>query len=233
MNVSAPNIAANLHRIRACIARAATSVGRDPNEVTLVGISKTRPAEAIRAAYEVGVRDFGENRVQEWEGKYAQLKDIDARWHLVGHLQGNKVSRALKLFHTIDSVHSLDLAQNLNRFEHTPGPVPILLEVRMDPAPTKSGLDSDDVPNLVDSIISMPKLKLRGLMCVPPYFDQADQARPFFRKLRDLRDALARRFKLPLATLSMGMSHDFEVAIEEGATEIRLGTALFGPRQQA
>jgi pyridoxal phosphate enzyme (YggS family) len=233
MSATASSITANLHRIRECIARATAAAGRKPEDVTLIAISKTQPAGAIRAAYDAGLRDFGENRVKEWEGKYPQVEDLKARWHLVGHLQGNKVSRALKLFHTIDSVHSLELAQRLNGADHPKGPVPILLEVRMDTAPSKSGLNADELGTVVEAIIAMPNLKLHGLMCVPPFFDDADRTRPFFHGLRDLRDALVRRFRIHLPTLSMGMSHDFEVAIEEGSTEIRLGTALFGPRVQA
>jgi pyridoxal phosphate enzyme (YggS family) len=228
-----PSFASNLCRVRECIARAAANVGRKPEEVTLIAVSKTHPAEAIRAAYEAGLRDFGENRVQEWETKYEQVKDLDAHWHLVGHLQRNKVPRALKLFHFVDSVHSLDLVRRMNTAPHHAGPTPILLEVRMDTAPAKSGFNPDEVPDIVGAVIAMPHLNLRGLMCVPPYFDDPDQARPYFRRLRELRDALARRYDHPLPTLSMGMSHDFEVAIEEGATEIRLGTALFGARPPA
>ncbi len=231
MPASAETIAKNLYRVRECIARAADRVGRNPKEITIVAVSKTHPAEAIRAAYEAGLRHFGENRVQEWEAKRDRLKDLDATWHMVGHLQSNKVARAVQLFDTVDSVDSIaqihDLEQSLNGNR----PLPILLEVRMDPAKAKTGLEKVGVPAAVEAAFASPKIELRGLMCVPPYFDVPDQARMFFRALRELRDDLVFRYERPLPVLSMGMSHDFEAAIEEGATEIRLGTALFGERQ--
>jgi pyridoxal phosphate enzyme (YggS family) len=158
--------------------------------------------------------------------------DLEATWHLVGNLQSNKVSKALKLFHHIDSIHESSIAQKIEKTVKDARRIPILLEVRMDTAPLKSGVDPDDLPEIVEAILAMPHLDLRGFMCVPPYFSESDQARPSFKRLRLLRDALARRFELPFATLSMGMSNDFEIAIEEGATEIRLGTSLFGPRRQ-
>jgi pyridoxal phosphate enzyme (YggS family) len=233
VSATTSNITANLIRVCECIVRAAAVAGRRPEEVTLIAVSKTQPADVIRAAYEAGLREFGENRIQERERKLTELKDLDARWHMIGHLQSNKLPRAVNLFHSIDSVHSLELLQKLNSMNLPKGPVPVLLEVRMDSTPTKSGLEVEELGNVVEAAIAMPNVKLNGLMCVPPYFEDADQARPFFRRLHDLRDALARRFEIRLPTLSMGMSHDFEVAIEEGATEIRLGTALFGPRVQA
>lgn len=225
-------IKTNLHRIRECIERAALRAGRQPQEVTLVAVSKTHSAEAIRAAYDLGVRHFGENRVQEWETKQPQLLDLDAKWHFVGHLQSNKLARAFQLFDSFDTVHSLGLAQKIDRAASKAGPVPILLEVRMDAAPAKTGLLPAEVPDIADAVVSMPHIELRGLMCVPPYFDDPDQARPYFRQIRVLRDTLVRRFERPFPTLSMGMSNDFEIAIEEGATEIRLGTAVFGARPQ-
>jgi len=230
MSASAADIASNLREVRARIARAAAASGRKPQDVTLIGVSKTQSAEAIRVAYETGLRDFGENRVQEWEGKQRQLADLDARWHLVGHLQSNKAARASKLFHYIDSVDSLDLAEKLNRCGSALAPTPILLEVKLDPTPAKSGLTPEQLSVVAESIVALPNLKLRGLMCVPPFAENPEQARPFFRQLRELRDALAQQLGIALPALSMGMSHDFEVAIQEGATEIRVGTAIFGQR---
>lgn len=230
MSVLTESINANLLRIRECIARACAQVGRDVNEVTLIGVSKTHPVEAIRAAYAAGVRHFGENRLQEFEQKSLHLKDERATWHFIGHLQSNKALKAVQLFHTIDSVHSVDIALKIDRAVEGITRVPILLEVRMDEAVTKSGFDVDTIQDGFETLMGMPHLDIHGLMCIPPLFDQPDQARVFFRGLRNLRDALVRRFEVPLQTLSMGMSHDFEVAIEEGSTEVRLGTALFGAR---
>jgi pyridoxal phosphate enzyme (YggS family) len=230
MSVLTESINANLLRIRECIARACAQVGRDVNEVTLIGVSKTHPVEAIRAAYAAGVRHFGENRLQEFEKKSLHLKDERATWHFIGHLQSNKALKAVQLFHTIDTVHSVDIALKIDRAVEGITRIPILLEVRMDEAVTKSGFDVDTIQDGFETLMGMPHLDIHGLMCIPPLFDQPDQAREFFRGLRNLRDALVRRFEVPLQTLSMGMSHDFEVAIEEGSTEVRLGTALFGAR---
>jgi pyridoxal phosphate enzyme (YggS family) len=234
MTLQEEAIRANLHRIRECIARACAKVGRKVDEVTLIGVSKTHPVEAIRAAYHAGVRHFGENRVQEYQDKSLHLKnEKEAKWHCVGHLQSNKVLRAVQLFDMIDSVDSIDLALKIDRSVTRPEPMPILLEVRMDEKVTKSGFDSDAIQDGYEILMGMPNLHIRGLMCIPPPFDDPDQARVFFSGLRNLRDALVRRFEVSLPTLSMGMSHDFEVAIEEGSTEVRVGTALFGARGDA
>jgi len=232
ISVLQETINANVLRINECIARACSVVGRHPSEVTLLGVSKTHPVEAIRAAYIAGVRHFGENRIQEYEQKSLGLKnEPHAVWHFIGHLQSNKALKAVQLFNMIDSVHSLDIALKIDRAV-TEGfsRIPILLEVRMDDAVTKSGFDVDAVQDGFEILMNMPHLDIRGLMCIPPFFGDPDAARVFFRGLRNLRDALVRRFAIPLPTLSMGMSHDFEVAIEEGSTEVRLGTALFGAR---
>jgi pyridoxal phosphate enzyme (YggS family) len=232
MPAMAETIAKNLHRVRECIALAADRGGRNADEITIIAVSKSHPAEAIRAAYEAGLRHFGENRVQEWEGKRGHLNDLDATWHMIGHLQRNKLSRAVQLFNAVDSVDSIQQINDIERFVKGSRPLPILLEVRMDQASAKKGFEKEKVPAAAEAAFASQKIELRGLMCIPPYFDVADQARVFFRGLRELRDELAFRFERALPVLSMGMSHDFEVAIEEGATEIRLGTALFGPRQQ-
>ena len=226
----------NLHRIQERIARAAARVGRNADEITLIGVSKTHPAGAIREAFEAGVRHFGENRVQEWEGKRSGTEGLAATWHLIGHLQSNKAVRAAKLFHSIDSVDDLALAQRLDRARveaGITGTLRVLIEVRVAPEETKTGAEIQDLPRLAEEIAHLPRLKLAGLMCIPPFLEQAENVRPHFRRLRELRDHLSKSLGLALPVLSMGMSHDFEVAIEEGATEVRVGTALFGTRSLA
>ena len=323
MGVQGAVIAENLAQVRERILRAAQRAGRKPEEITLVAVSKTFPAEAIRAAYQAGLRHFGENRVQEWELKQPLLTDLDATWHLVGHLQSNKAVRAARLFHTFDSLDSITLAQRLDRVAgelrasasagsgaspygdggYVEAPVapassrrffagqpnaemrrqdagattgalkragadagtritrlPVLIEVRLAPEETKTGVTEGDLPACVGCVLALPHLDLRGLMCIPPFFEDPEQSRPYFRKLRELRDSLRRQLApafaatFPSSTshaasetprpserseecllpeLSMGMSHDFEVAIEEGATQVRLGTAIFGERRTA
>jgi PLP dependent protein len=243
-------IAANLTKVRERMERAALRAGRRTEDITLIGVSKTHSAAQIRELYGAGVRHFGENRVQEWESKRASLSGLDATWHLIGHLQSNKVARALQVFHAIDSVDSLVLAERLERAKKEfntegteksgeseggaqGGRLRVLLEVRLDPAAAKSGVSDEELPRLVEAVLRLPHLELRGLMGVPPYFEDAELARPYFRRLRALRDALRAQLGGEiLPVLSMGMSHDFEVAIEEGATEIRVGTALFGERKK-
>jgi pyridoxal phosphate enzyme (YggS family) len=231
MTVQSSSTAANLAEIRDRIARAAARAGRKAGEVTLVAVSKTFPAEAIRAAYELGLRHFGENRVQEWESKRATLADLNATWHLIGHLQSNKARRAANLFHRVDSVDSLALAQKLDAAASAEGKrLQVLIEVHLGGEETKSGIGERDLPALAESIARLPHLEFLGLMTIPPYFDVPEQVRPYFRRLRELRDQTSGHLAQPLDVLSMGMSHDFEIAIEEGATEIRIGTALFGER---
>src|SRR2546425_2815276 len=223
----------NLLRIQERIAGAASRAGRRVEEITLIGVSKTHPASAIREAFEAGVRHFGENRVQEWEGKRAGTEGLAATWHLIGHLQSNKAVRAARLFHSIDSVDDLALAQRLDRARieaGIPGKLRVLIEVRVAPEETKSGVETRDLSRLAEKIAGLPRLELGGLMCIPPFLEQAEKVRSYFRRLRELRDDLAKTIGLALPVLSMGMSHDFEVAIEEGATEVRVGTALFGTR---
>ncbi len=228
------SLAANLHRVRERIARAAECAGRRAEEITLVAVSKTFSADAIRAAYEAGLRAFGENRVQEFESKQPKLSDLaDATWHLIGHLQSNKARRAVHLFHRIDSIDSLALAQKLDSAAAAESKrVPVLIEVHLGGEATKSGVTESDLAALACGIETLSHLELRGLMTIPPYCDNPEAARPYFRKLRELRDGISQRLGHTLPALSMGMSHDFEVAIEEGATEIRIGTALFGQRDQ-
>jgi hypothetical protein len=257
MSSASGTATANLTRIREAMHRAAARAGRRAEEITLVAVSKMHSAAQIRELYEAGVRHFGENRVQEWESKHALLKDLNATWHMIGHLQSNKVARALGLFHTIDSVDTLALAERLDRtkkdfnredaegaekknekdvpvFINRRGRLPVLIEVKLDPNPNKSGVSGKDLPRFAERVLALPNLELRGLMGVAPYFDRAEDARPYFRSIREWRDAIREstgRESLPV--LSMGMSHDFEIAIEEGATEIRIGTALFGERTKA
>lgn len=224
-------IAKNLERVRERIARAAKRAGRSGDEIGLVAVSKTFPAEAIRAAYGAGVRDFGENRVQEWESKQRALADLDATWHLIGHLQSNKARRAAYLFRRIDSVDDLSLAKKLDAAAAAEGKnLPILIEVHLGDETTKSGVAEADLAALAESVAPFAHLDLVGLMTIPPFTENAEDTRPHFRKLRALRDDVSRRLGRKLPVLSMGMSHDFEIAIEEGATEVRVGTAIFGER---
>src|SRR6202162_1771724 len=241
MGVSSSSIAENLQGVRERIARAAARAGRRAEEITLVAVSKTQPVEEIREAWGEGIRHFGENRVQERESKRAALADLEATWHLIGHLQSNKARRAAGLFHCVDSGDSGALALKLdaevvelNR-EGGAKRLGVLLEVRVSAEETKSGVEEAGVGELVEAVLALRHLELRGLMCIPPFHEDAEKARPFFLRLRDLRETLRRRFPQSgeafLGALSMGMSHDFEVAIEEGATQVRVGTALFGARK--
>jgi pyridoxal phosphate enzyme (YggS family) len=237
-------IATNFERLQEQIKRAAQRTGRRAEDATIVAVSKTFPVGAIRAAYDAGLRHFGENRVQEWETKQAYVADLRATWHLIGHLQGNKARRAASLFDRVDSVDSLALAQRLDAaLVVEPGAentkingsvarnrLQVLIEVKSGDEATKSGVKESDLPTLAESVAGLAHLELLGLMTIPPFLDDPEQLRPYFSRLRGLRDDLVRRLNLPLPVLSMGMSHDFEIAIEEGATEIRIGTALFGER---
>jgi hypothetical protein len=227
------SIQENLARVRERITAAAQQAGRRPEEITLIAVSKTHPAEAIRAAYEAGLRHFGENRVQEWEAKRAGLEDLQATWHLVGHLQSNKSARAARLFHCVDSVDDFDVAQRLDRGRaelNTAQNLRVLLEVRVAEEETKSGAEIGALPSLAEQTAKLSRLDLAGLMCIPPFLENPEKVRPYFCRLRELRDRLARELGRSLPVLSMGMSHDFEAAIAEGATEIRIGTAIFGER---
>ena len=229
------SIRKNFEYVRDRIERAAARAGRNPTEITLVGVSKTFPVEAIREAYEAGVRHFGENRVQEWEGKHGALHDLNATWHLVGHLQSNKAAKATRLFHTVDSLDGSPIAERLERAvtgeARESRKLRVLLEVRLAKEETKSGIEEKELPGLAEKVAALAHLDLAGLMCLPPFFENGERVRPFFARLRALRDDLEKPLGRKLPVLSMGMSQDFEVAIEEGATEIRVGTALFGSRR--
>lgn len=233
--MSGTEIHKNLQQIRERIAAAAANAGRRAEEVTLIGVSKTHPAEAIRQAFAGGLRHFGENRVQEWEGKRGSVEDLPGRWHLIGHLQSNKAARAAKLFHTVDSLDDFALAQRLARARaeiHSEERLRVLIEVRVAAEETKNGVEKEQLPELAEKICELAQLQLAGLMCIPPLLQEADKVRPYFTQLRALKEQLESRLGRKLPVLSMGMSHDFEIAVEEGATEVRLGTALFGAREK-
>lgn len=225
--MSESQLGARLASIRAQIEAAALNCGRLPQDVTLVAISKTHPASLIKTAIELGVTDVGENRVQEAEQKINEVGRTKARWHLVGHLQANKARRAVQLFDVIHSLDSLELAQRLDRLcgEEGRETLPVLIQVDLGHEETKSGIDESSLPQLLDGLAGLSRVQLIGLMTLPPLFDDPGQARPFFRRLRELRDKW-----VPNGELSMGMTHDFAVAIEEGATMVRIGTAIFGER---
>ncbi len=237
MNADVSAIAANIAKVRERVALARKSAaersGRAAAEVKIIAVSKTFSVAAIRAAYDAGVRDFGENRVQEWESKRAQLADLDATFHMLGHVQSNKASRVAQLFHRVDSLDSLALARKLDSAAAAEKKrLSALIEVHLSGEESKSGVTEADLASLAEASSSLAHLDLQGLMTIPPYFDDAERARPYFRKLRELRDELSAKLRRELPVLSMGMSHDFEVAIEEGATEVRIGTAIFGGREQ-
>ena len=218
-------IAENLSRVRARIEEACRRAGRAPDEVTLIGVTKTVDADAVAEAYAAGLRDMGENRVQEAQSKIEALaaRGIRPHWHLIGHLQTNKAKTAFDLFDILHSVDSLRLARTLSR--QTGEQVPVLLEVNVAQEASKFGFAPEDLPQAFSDIAALPNIGVRGLMTVAPQADDPERARPVFRRLRELRDALG------LAELSMGMTDDFEVAIEEGATMLRVGRAIFGTRQ--
>jgi len=223
-----------LTAIRDRITAAEKSCGRPPEEVTLIAISKTHPASVIKRVIEFGAADIGENRVQEAEGKIVELGRDAAQWHLVGHLQANKARRAVNLFDVIHSLDSLDLAQRLERLcvEEGIEKLAVLIQVDLGHEETKSGIDESELTHLVEGLGPLSRLEFTGLMTLPPFFDNPEQSRPYFRRLRELRDELAARgaFASGKGELSMGMTNDFEVAIEEGATMVRVGTAIFGER---
>jgi pyridoxal phosphate enzyme (YggS family) len=227
------NLQERLAAIRERMVAGAKQAGRTADEITLIAVSKTHSAAAIRAAFDLGVRHFGENRVQEWEGKRTVLADLLADWHLVGHLQSNKAAKAARFFHSIDSVDDFALAQRLDRARAELGEsrkLRVLIEVRIAPEESKSGVARDLLIPFAEQLSALSGLDLQGLMCIPPFLDEPERVRPYFSELRELKENLERRMGKRLPVLSMGMSHDFEVAIEEGATEVRIGTALFGTR---
>lgn len=230
------SVAASIASIQQRIAIAARRAGRNSDEVALMAVTKTQPPERIREAYEAGQRLFGENRVQDFAAKAGTLQDLqNAEWHMIGHLQTNKAAKTAELFRAVDSVDSLKLAETLDAAARKlDQKLDMLIEINVGGEAAKSGV-APDSPALEELLLAAPRLEalvFRGLMTVPPFTDDPEGARPYFRKLRELRDAIAAR-GLPavaMQQLSMGMSHDFEVAIEEGSTRVRVGTAIFGER---
>jgi hypothetical protein len=232
-------LGARLGEIRGRIAECARRAGRTPEEITLIAVSKTHPAEMVTRALAAGVADFGENRVQEAEEKIEAV-GADAggalrpRWHLIGHLQKNKTRRAVKLFDVIHTVDSAELIERLERMcgEEGRAELPVLLQVDLAGEESKTGAPPDALPELIAQAATCRHLRLAGLMTLPPFYEETERVRPFFRRLRELRDEWRGRgaFGETGGELSMGMSHDFEVAIEEGATMVRVGTAIFGAR---
>ena len=232
-------IVENIARIRERIAAAARRAGRNPVEITLMGVSKTFPVELVREAYTAGIRVFGENRVQEFAGKADALRDLgDAQWNLIGHLQSNKAAKAAELFSAIDSLDSVKLAEKLSTAAERMGKtLPALIEINVGGEEAKSGIapGSEELETILLEAPQWKNLEVRGLMTVPPYNEVPESSRLFFRQLREIRDGIAARH-LPgvtMVVLSMGMSHDFEVAVEEGSTCVRVGTAIFGERARA
>jgi len=232
------SVAGNIARIHERMASAAQRAGRDPNEISLMAVTKTFPPDRIREAYEAGLRLFGENRVQEFDGKSDALRDLhDAEWHMIGHLQTNKASKAAELFSAVDSVDSLRLAQKLNASAQQLGKeLSVLIEVNVGGEAAKSGIvsGSPELDELLRAAAKLEYLEVRGLMAIPPFTEDPQEARPYLKKLCRLRDDIAARHwpRISMGVLSMGMSHDFEVAIEEGSTCVRIGTAIFGERSQ-
>jgi len=227
-----------LERIKDVYRRISSAVirsGRNPFDVKLVAVTKTVPVERIKAAADLGLRVFGENRVQEAQEKIAacrsQCPDCAIEWHMIGHLQKNKAKTAVRLFELIHSLDSLDLAGSLNKHAEEAGKVQrVLIEVKLSPEETKYGVARENLMSLLESVSGMKNLKLEGLMTVPPFSDNPEAARPYFRNLRHLRDEAEKKgFRLP--ELSMGMTNDYEVAILEGATMVRIGTGIFGERK--
>lgn len=227
-------LAERLARVRARIASAAERSGRAADEVALIAISKTHPSVVVSKLVELGATDIGENRVQEAEQKIVEVGRNRARWHLVGHLQANKARRAVNLFDVIHSLDSIDLARRLDRLcvEEGRDNFSVLIQVDLGHEETKSGVEESELDRLVEGFRPLSRLELIGLMTLPPFFENPEESRPFFRRLRELRDELAARgaFGDRKGELSMGMTNDFEVAIEEGATMVRVGTAIFGER---
>ncbi len=224
----------NLQDVRRRITEAAASSGRGPDEVTLVAVSKTHSANAVRQAISAGIDTFGENKVQEAETKIEELGRDAAEWRLIGHLQSNKARKAVQLFDVVESLDSIDLAKRLERIciEDGRSELPVYVEVDLAGEETKSGIGEDDLPDLVRILKHCVCLRFDGLMVMPPFSEDAEATRPYFRRLRKIRDDLFAEgaFGAGTGELSMGMSHDFEVAIEEGATVVRIGTAIFGSR---
>ena len=225
-------VAENLERVRGQITQAAAKAGRSANDVELVAITKTHPAEKVREAVDAGQTLFGESRVQEARAKIPELPS-NLRWHFVGHLQKNKIRHALPLFELFHGVDSLAVAQEINRIAAEEGGHPrVLLEVNVAEEGSKFGFKTESLRAEMEFLLTLPRLSIEGLMCIPPLADEAEASRKYFVQLRELRDSLEKEFDLTLPHLSMGMTNDFPVAVEEGATLVRVGTAIFGERSR-
>jgi pyridoxal phosphate enzyme (YggS family) len=226
-------ISERLARVREQIARAAERAGRSAKDITLIGVSKTFDPATVQQAVDAGARDLGENRVQEAVPKAGQISG-DVRWHLIGHLQSNKARQAVETFEFIHTIDSSQLAERLDRIAGELGRRPrVLIQVDLAHEPTKSGADESELASIIETLDQAQHLEFQGLMVLPPFFDSPEQTRPYFRRLREMLEGL-NRDRSPerkLTELSMGMSHDFEIAIEEGATMVRVGTAIFGSRE--
>ena len=232
------SIAENIHRVREGIASGARRAGRRPNEITLMAVTKTFAPERIREAYSAGIRVFGENRVQEFAGKADAVRDLaGAEWHMIGHLQSNKAAKAAELFAAVDSIDSVKLAEKLNNSAQKLNKnLAVLIEINVGDEEVKSGVapEADELQALLEAAPEFSSVTIRGLMTIPPFTEDPEESRPFFQTLRRLRDRIAAQEypSVSMDVLSMGMSHDFEVAIEEGSTCVRLGTAIFGERRK-
>jgi pyridoxal phosphate enzyme (YggS family) len=227
------DISANIALVRDRIARAARAAGRPPEEVGLLAVSKTFSAAHVQAAYAAGQRDFGENKVQEALQKIAETAELEIRWHLIGHLQSNKVKKAAPAFAVLQAIDSVDLVRRVDAAAVEQGTRPDLyIQVDLAGESTKFGAPEADVPGIARAALACRAARLKGLMLLPPWFDDPEHARPYFRRLRELRDRIVEDGidRAHLRELSMGMSHDFDVAIQEGATLVRVGTAIFGQR---
>jgi PLP dependent protein len=229
------NLRERLAEVRRRIEDCARRAGRDPAQIKLIAVSKTHPPDALRRAIQAGVGDLGENRVQEADAKISELGRAAARWHLIGHLQANKARRAVVLFDLIHTLDSPSLAHRLDRLceEEERQELPVLIQVDLGMETTKSGVSEEELPELVKAVGACRHLRLTGLMTLPPFFDDAELVRPYFRRLRELRDDFREHAVFSAGgqgELSMGMSQDYKVAIEEGATFVRIGTAIFGER---
>lgn len=234
----AEGLHARLLEVRRRIERSALKSNREPGQVRLIAVTKTHSAQILRRAINAGVADLGENRVQEADAKIAELGRTAARWHLIGHLQSNKVKRAVQLFDMVHTLDSIELASRLDRLcdqEKRSLPLDVLIQVDLGGEATKTGIAERDLPSLIEHVRDCRHLQLKGLMTIPPFNEDAEQVRPFFVRLRELRDEWREReaFAGSSGELSMGMSNDYEVAIEEGATMVRVGTAIFGARPHA
>jgi pyridoxal phosphate enzyme (YggS family) len=229
-------VGSNLQSVRSRIDAAARRAGRDPSEIRLIAVSKTFSADHVRAAWAAGQRDFGENKVQEALQKVGETSDIEIRWHLIGHLQSNKAKKAAGVFACIHSVDSVELLQKLDAAAADQGASPeVLVQLDLAGEDTKFGASADEARRILDAALGAKAVRAAGLMLIPPWHEDQEQTRPWFVQLRDLRDRWLAEGTPPAALrhLSMGMSHDFEAAIEEGATMVRIGTAIFGKRVYA